>query len=83
VSTFHFTPPSRREVQILEGSLRVGWPVPEVVWKDASGTWQHREVPSEDELIGAQKLLRGEQNVDAGTATELQAAGIGTITVLP
>lgn len=82
---FFFTPPQRQQVVLMEGALRYSFPVSETVWKDASGVWQHRETPTMDDLASAQKLLAVSgrpQQVDDATAAELQAAGIGTVTVI-
>lgn len=84
MTTYFFTPPQRQEVNVIEGSLRVSYPVSFTVWKDASGTWVTKETPSTDELATAVEVLAVSgrpQYVDAATAAELISAGIGTVVV--
>lgn len=76
-----FTPPMRKQVVLLEGSLRYSYQVSSTVWKDANGVWHSQEVPYDGDLVAAQRVLTrsGPVQVDAPTAAELTAAGIGTI----
>lgn len=76
-----FTPPTRNQVILLERSLRCTYPVASTVWKDANGVWHAQEVPYAGDLATAQRVLTatGPVQVDAATAAELIAAGIGTI----
>lgn len=84
---YFFTPPQRTMKTVMEGtrSLIYSYPVSETVWKDQNGVWQHQETPPMDLLLVATQLLSVSgrpQEVDAETAAELIAAGIGTIEVL-
>lgn len=82
-STFFFTPPQRTDVIVMEGSLRVTFPVSSTVWKDQNGVWQYEWTPSAEKLAVAQQLLSvggRPQFVSEEIAEELAAAGIGTIT---
>jgi hypothetical protein len=72
----------RFNIVIMEGSLRYGYNVPQMVWKDASGAWHHQETPAFEALQGAQTVLAGGQPVTDAIAAELIAAGIGTLTPL-
>lgn len=77
-----FTPPMRTQVVSLDGALRYSYQVSSTVWKDASGVWHAQEVPYDGDLYAAQVVITrmGPVEVDADTAAELIAAGIGTIT---
>ena len=80
-----FEPPSYNAVNMLEGSLRVTYPVSETVWKDSNGVWRHAQTPSDDTLAAATHLLAVSgrpQIIDDSTAAELIAAGIGTCTLI-
>lgn len=76
-----FTPPYRQMTVLMEGALRYSFEVGHTVWRDAGGVWREKEVPYDGDLVGAFVLTTGAPVVvDAGTAAELEAAGIGTIT---
>jgi hypothetical protein len=77
-----FSPTQRRQVTMMAGSLRYSYMVSFTVWKDRNGVWQAQEVPPNDELIHAQRLLAlsgRPQIVDDATANELRAASVGTV----
>jgi len=75
-----FTPPQRRQVNFLEGSLRVSFLVNSTVWKDQGGAWHAQENPYDGDLATAQVIFTEPAEVDDATAAELIAAGIGTVT---
>jgi hypothetical protein len=80
-----FTPPQRTQYVQIEGSLRYSYPVSQTVWKDGNGVWQAQEAPTATQLGAATQLLAvpgGPCFVDSATAAALQAAGIGTITIV-
>lgn len=82
---FLFTPPQRKQIVTMEGNLRVSYPVSSTVWKDSSGVWRSQETPSADVFLTAQHVLSVSgrpQTVDQATATELIAAGVGTVVPL-
>lgn len=79
-----YTPPQRRNVVALEGSLRYSFQVSETVWKDANGVWQHQETPSNETLAAASVLLAVSGRpivVSAALAAELALTGIGSVSV--
>jgi hypothetical protein len=78
-----FTPPLRREIVVLKGSLRYSYNVSSTVWRDANGVWRSQETPNEADLEAAQILLTrngGPVVVSQAIADALTVAGIGTIT---
>ena len=76
-----FTPDLRTMTVLVEGALRYSYQVGSTVWKDSGGVWHEKAVPYDGDLVGSFVLTTGTSvSVDAGTAAELSAAGIGTIT---
>lgn len=84
-AVFLFTPPLITQVIEMAGSLRVSYPQSETVWKDGNGVWQSQLTPSADVLLAGLRHLSVSgrpEIVDAATAAELTAAGIGTVAPL-
>lgn len=81
---YTFSPLQRKQTVMLQGSLRVSFPVSMTVWKDSSGVWHCQETPSNEVLNAASVLLAVSgrpQVVTAALAAELVAAGVGTVKV--
>lgn len=82
--SYLFTPPTEMRVAVLEGALRTSWLECATVWKTADG-WTYAFYPTIDQMASATRLLAvpgTPQPVDADTAAELIAAGIGTVTTI-
>lgn len=77
----YFTPPTRTVYRIMEGVLKFGVYTPDLVWKK-NGQWFTSPAPTGDTLIGADAVINCPQIVSAQWASELQAAGIGTVTTV-
>jgi hypothetical protein len=77
-----FSPTQRRQVTMMEGSLRYSYMVSFTTWKDQAGVWHSAETPPHDALLAASHRLSisgRPQIVDDQTANELRAAGVGTV----
>jgi hypothetical protein len=77
-----FSPRQRKQVSMITGSLRFSYMVSFTVWKDQAGVWHAQEVPQNDALLAASRLLAVSgrpQIVDDQTANELIAAAVGTV----
>lgn len=78
--TYLFEPPTRRQSNQMEGSLRYSFTTSSTVWR-TDGVWFHQETPAWETLAGADIVMAGRpQIIPDALAAELIAAGVGVCT---